>query len=313
MNRKDFIAQVTEIFEYTKDRYQCHNLLRPILEKASYDHELFIDIFKYNLSSEQFLRRNRHYSTLSMEIFENENFTMLINIFPPLPDKNTDITFQSIHHHGSLLLSTVGFMGEGYSSILYKKGFQIDNKSQIAMLEIEEYYENKNHEVKFVDAFQPHVVFYPKSFSATLVVWSENEKRVKDNLKKISVLSKFKKPIGKIIRRLGVENLFGINKIQNFDFYRKDGIYYSLRTRLAYDNSCSNLNFIQNILAFIQAYGFHDTPFLTLLKSNPALPKGADALIQNVIEGHIVADAFCEKHLNIPFVNLHKKDLMDQK
>lgn len=305
------IAEIKQIFETNSDRYKCHELISPILLDLSLDKSFFYDIIKQNLVNPKFISRERHYSTLSMDVFESENFNILINIFPPLPDRNTDITFQSIHHHGSLLLSTVGFFGNGYSSILYKKGFEIDNSSSETKMEIDHYYENKNHDVKFVDAYQPHVVFYPESFSATLVIWSDKETRSKDKFKKISLIAKFKKPLGKLIRKLKMEAIVGINKIENFDFYRENGIYFAMKERKAYDSCCNNSNFLQNIFSFIQSFGFNDFAFLNQLKLNPDFPKSSINLIDKLISDERISDSFCEKHIDIPFVNLKRKDLLD--
>lgn len=304
------IEEIRHIFNSNSDRYICHQLAAPILVELSKDKNFIFEIVKKNLTNKQFLSRPRHYSTLAFDIYETEQFSILINIFPPLPDRSVDTTFQSIHHHGSLLLSTVGFHGSSYSSIIYKKGFTIDKKTQETNLEIEEYYQNKNHEVKFCDAYQPHVVFYPNEFSSTIVLWSDFESRAKDNLKKIPLIARFKKPLGKLIRKLRMEGVVGINKIENFDFYRTNGVYYALKQRLAYDDVCDNTNFLQNIFAFIQSYGFNDISFLSHLKLNPDFPKSSIYLIDKLISGERIPDSFCEKHVDIPFVNLKRKDLL---
>lgn len=307
---EDYIDEIKKIFLENADRYKCHALASPILEELSRNKLIIADIIRKNLLNSDFVNRSRHYSTLAMDVFENNQFTLLVNIFPPLPDRSTDITFQSIHHHGSLLLSTVGFHGNGYSSILYKKGFQIDPKTQETNLEIIEYYQNVNHEVKFCDAYQPHVVFYPNDFSSTLVLWSEKENRPKDNIKALPLISKLKKPLGKLIRNLRMEGVVGINKIENYDFYRSAGKYYALKERKAYDKSCSNENFLQNFFSYVQALGFDDMEFLNNLKLSSHFPNKCHYLIDKLIQNEKIEDDFCEHHLNIPFVNLHKKDLL---
>jgi hypothetical protein len=304
------IVEIKRIFESNSDRYICHELAAPILTDLSMDKAFIFEIFKQNLANKKFLDRERHYSTLALDIIETENFSILINIFPPLPDRTVDTTFQSIHHHGSLLLSTVGFHGSSYSSIMYKKGFEIDKKTNTVNLEIEEYYQNINHQVKFCDAYQPHVVFYPRDFSATIVLWSDFQSRAKDNIKKIPLIARFKKPLGKLIRKLRMEGVVGITRIENFDFYRENGIYYAMKERKAYDSSCDNANYLQNIFAFIQSYGFNDLEFLNSLKLNPDFPKHAIHLIDKLIQGDIISDSFCDKHLDIPFVNLKRKILL---
>ncbi len=191
------------------------------------------------------------------------------------------------------------------------KTFNRFKKSNQVNLEIEEYYQNINHEVKFCDAFQPHVVFYPKDFSATIVLWSDFQTRAKDDIKKIPLIAKFKKPLGKLIRKLRMEGIVGINRIENYDFYRENGLYYAMKERKAYNSSCNNDNYLQNIFAFIQSYGFNDTDFLNQLKTNPNFPASSHYLIDKLIENELISDSFCDKHIDIPFVNLKRKDLLD--
>jgi hypothetical protein len=305
-----YLQKIRKIFEDTSDRYEVHKKCQPLLQEMAQSKDFLQEVYKKNLSDPTFLKKSRHYSTLSMKVFECPEFSMLINIFPPLPDRNTDVTFQSIHHHGSLLLSTVGIMGPGYSSILYKKGFTIDHKTEEAQMQIEKYYQNKTYEIGFVDTYQPHTVFYPSDFSATLVLWSDYKKSQKEALKKIGIINKLKKPLGKIARGLGLSKFIGVNKVEYFDFYTKDQKYYAMKEREAYSEAGSNENFLQNVFCFLQKANFEDVSFLENLKKSSDIPKSIHRFIDDLIQKNTIPDSFYEGHLNVPFVNLHKKDLI---
>jgi hypothetical protein len=305
-----YIEQICDIFEKTENRYDVHTQCQPILSAMAKDRAVLYEIIKQNLVNPAFLSRTRHYSTLSMAVYEHSDFSMVINIFPPLPNRNTDITFQSIHHHGNLLLSTVSFFGPGYSSIVYKKGFEINKDTHETNLEIEKIYENHLYQLEFCDSHQPHVVFYPTDFSSTLVIWSDDKRNLKNTFKKFGFLKKIKPLILKVLKMLRLSAAVGINKIEYFDFYRENGVYYGLKDRLAYDDAGSNYNFLENIFCFLQKFGFDDMDFLKNLKNLEAFPKEAHGLIDDYIAQCEIKDVFYEKHLNVPHVNLHRKDLL---
>ena len=305
------VDELIDIFKNNIDRYQAHEKSKPILEKMSNSTAFLYDIIRSNLLDPFFLIKSRHYSTLSMTIFENSDFSFVVNIFPPLPDRRTDVSFQSIHHHGSLLLSSVAAFGPGYNCILFKKGFTIDYTTCITKMEIDKDYQNQLHQVGFVDSDQPHIVFYPSDFSATFALWSDQKKTSKQVLKKIGFIRRFKKPLLKIAQAIGLDKKLGVNKIAFFDFYPVGKNIIAMKDRDAYNEEGSNDNFLQNIFCFIQKTGFHDIVFLNEVMSNDKTPESAIKFIQMIINGVTINDSFISGHLNVPKVNLIKNDIIN--
>ena len=311
MKENKYIKEITSVFQiHNNDRYECHKIAKDILKRAAADKEFLFEIIRYNLSDPEFVQKKRHYSTLSLPIINTPDFNMVINVFPPLPDRRTDISFQSIHQHGNLLLTTASVFGPGYESIVYKKNYGIDPATFITKMEKEKIYTFKSGEVEFIDAFTPHVVFYPPSISATLALWSNKTKTNSEGLKKLSVLQKFKDPIKKILKFIGLSKSFNINEIIFFDFYPEKGKLYALKERLVYNFIGSNDNFIQNIFHFIQSCGFQDENFLLELQKNDFISPFTKTIIEKFIKKEPIKDDFLKEHLNIPKVNLSKKELL---
>src|ERR1700731_573097 len=121
--KNEWKHEIKAVFKETPERYAAHERCKPILEEMAVSKEFLFDIIRENLSDAKFLARRRTYPTLSLNIVDSSDFTFVVNVFPSLPDKRTNISFQSIHPHGSLLLSTVGAMGPGYQSMIFKKEF----------------------------------------------------------------------------------------------------------------------------------------------------------------------------------------------
>jgi hypothetical protein len=305
------LATIKKIFAETDDRYEVHARCKPILEKLTASPNFLFDVIRQNLNDTAFLAKKRHYSTLSMTISESPEFSFVVNIFPPLPNRQTDISFQSIHHHGSLLLSAVAAFGPGYESIVFKKGYSINFDTAETEMQIEKQYQNQIGKVEFIDAYQPHIVFYPTNFSATYALWCDKTKKnTKEALKKIALVNRIKKPLAKLINRAGLGKHMGLNKAEYFDFYVENGTVKALKDRLEYDRCGDNDNFLRNIFAFIQQTGFNDTAFLTDFLNRPDIDDTAKKYAGMLLAGQTITDAFYEGHLNIPYVNLELEDIL---
>lgn len=308
------INQLEDLFKnYNCNRYLIHEKAVSILEEASKNNEFLFDAIRQNLADPMFLQRNRHYPTLSLPIVESAEFSLVINIFPPLPSRRTDISFQSIHHHGSLLLSTVGVFGPGYSSIVFKKGFVIDEITLITDMIIEKEYQNALSKVEFIDSYQPHIVFYPQNFSATIAFWCDDKPKLKESIKKLKWVNQIKKPARKIVSFLGLSNFFGINKVEFFDFFVEENNIKALKDRLSYDKVGDNENFVQNIFSFIQQTGFKDKIFLENLYSKSEVSDLTKHFIKKILNEEKIIDNFFNGHLDIEKVNIQKSRIIHLK
>jgi hypothetical protein len=306
-----YIQKIANVFKTTPDRYAAHKAIQPIMSEMVQNKEVLQDIIRKNLSDDSFIHKIRHYPTLSMHIYKDENTDINAHIFMPLPDGNTDITFQSIHHHGNLLLTTAATFGVGYESILFKKGFTLDKNTHIAQMEIEKIYQFHQGSVEFVDVFQPHVVFFPKDISITYVVWSNKqaESNAQKSLKQNSLLRKFKKPVKKILHTLGLSQKMGLNVVENYDFYPEGKVIKSLKDRIEFEHG-DNQNFLTNFFHVLQKTGFEDIAFLQKLLQKYPQHIVLKNLIQDFISQKPIPAPFYESHRNVKYVNLHRKDIM---
>jgi hypothetical protein len=307
-----YIDELSVIFSGSKDNGDAHVQAKPILQEMARDREFLFEIIRKNLLDPSYLSRVRHYPTLSLKIAETDRFTLVGNCWLPLPSRETDISFQSIHHHGNLELSTVSAFGSGYSSILFKKGFELESDSGIAHMEIAKDYQNTLYNLEFCESWQPHVVFYPAHFSITYALWASKESRVTDKLKKSPILQRIKTPLKVMLNATGLGKTLGIQKVENFDFHVKDRQIRTLKERVGY-KAGTNKNFIQNVFYMLQEIEFKDGEFLQSLPSRLDL-KIAESIspwITRLQEGTRIRDEFEEAHLQFdPHRNLNRIDVM---
>ena len=311
MTLDEYIQRLRECFlENESDRYAAHTQSREFLLEMARDQRILHEIIKKNLSNLQFLQKTRHYSTLAMTIHEDSEFSVMLNIYPPLPDRRSDTSFQSVHHHGNLILTSVAAFGPGYSSLLFKRGFQIDPDTGQTLMELEKEYQNKLYDVGFVDANQPHIVFYPSDFSGTYALWSDYKKSTKDVAKRLGIVRKLKKPLSKIVTMLGLGRLLGLNTVRYFDFYPDNGKLIAMKEREAYIAEGSNENFLQNIFCFVQKTGFTDDAFIQDLIGKQEVPAEAKHFMRMLLRGETIVDSFFEGHIDVPKVNLRKIEVL---
>ncbi|MBC7947566.1 MAG: hypothetical protein H7Y42_06780 [Chitinophagaceae bacterium] len=306
-----YVKAIASIFKDEKDRYEAHRKAAPVLKEMGADKEVLFDVFRKNLSDPNFINKPRHYPTIAFEIFQDENVGISGNCFMPLPDRSTDLSFQSIHHHGKLLLTTVAAFGPGYESIVFKKGYAINKQEQTANMEIEKQYQFGPGNLEFVDSDQPHVVFFPKEASITFAMWAyARTNATTQTLKNNVLIKKFKEPIRKALKALGLLDKAGVNLVENFDFYPEKKQIRVLKNRINFEEG-SNENFLTNVFYVLQRAGFNDMTFLQSLKQKFPQHNALHGLIDRFVAGTPIKDEFYDFHKNVKYVNLTKQDILN--
>jgi hypothetical protein len=311
MKLDTYVKEIAAIFKNERDRYKAHEKATPVLKAMGADKEVLYDVFRMNLSNEDFIKKSRHYPTIGFDIYKDENIGISGNCFMPLPDRSGDLSFQSIHHHGKLLLTTVAAFGPGYQSILFKKGFEIDVKNQTAHMQIEKDYQFAQGNIEFVDSNQPHVVFFPKDVSITYAMFTyEAVNNTTQKLKNNFIIKRLKEPIRKGLKMFGLLDKAGVNVVENFDFYPENKQIKVLKKRIEFESG-SNENLLTNVFYVLQKTGFKDIDFLTSLKKVYPSNNYLHRLIDKLIKGEEIKDEFYDFHKNVRYVNLSKREILN--
>lgn len=306
-----YTTEIASIFRTEKDRYQAHKLAVPVLKAMGAEREVLFDVFRKSLSDDEFIAKVRHYPTLAFEIYQDKNVGISGNCFMPVPDRRTDLSVVSIHHHGKLLLTTVAAFGPGYHSLLFKRGFSINRDSLITKMEIQKDYQFTEGSIEFVDSDQPHVVFFPEGPSITFAMWSYlDTNSATQLLKNTFIVKKFKEPIRKTLKALGLVDKAGINVVEYLDFYPENGRIKALKNRISF-GSGDNENFLINVFYVLQTAGFNDWDFLNRLKAKHPSNQVLHNLIGKLQNNIPIPDEFYDFHKNVPFVNFSKQEIIE--
>src|ERR1700761_5133188 len=115
-----YTQRIRQAFAQSPSNYEAHQKSRVILEEMARDKTVFHEILKKNMASPDFHLKKRINPVVALEIDTTINYSFIAHCWMPLPDTDTEMTHQSIHHHGNLLLTSIAPIGPGYSSILFK-------------------------------------------------------------------------------------------------------------------------------------------------------------------------------------------------
>lgn len=303
---------IIKIFTDGDDMYENHSKAAPLLQQMAADIHVLHDIIRYSLSQPNFLKTRQTYTTLALSVFETPDVSLVVNIFPSLPNRDTETSFQSVHHHGYMLLTTAAAFGPGYKAITFNKGYEIDHKTGATKMTKAKVYKNTDSKIDFIDANTPHIVFYPSGISATYALWSKKTKKDAGNmLKRIPFVLKFRKQLRKTVEALHLEKAIGIAKVEYYDFYPDNGKLMAMKERIHYDPSAgTNEHFLSNMFHFIQQTGFNDASFLQDLLSRNTTPEASKPFIVKLMNHEEIKDVFIPAFMNIPKVNLSFEQVM---
>lgn len=273
-----------------RDLRAAHLDARYLLSRLAATDAALHEIFTKCLLAPGFLESKRINPVVALPIFETAAYTLVANVWIPRPDGRTDLSHQSIHHHGNLLLTSVSAFGPGYESVIYGK---MNGSSFPGM---EQVFQHERGNLEFVDVRTPHIVFYPARLSVTYALWSREQSSFGRSVTRSAPLRALKPSLKWLSRRLGLKNLLSSNPETNLDFYVEGGKILPVGNRVMYEPG-SNQNFIEAIRFIAAEIGYKDERGLAriLAKARPERPP------VNEFEAH---------HLHLPKVNLLRSEVM---
>lgn len=309
---KYYIKNINDIFKNESNRYKAHEQCKSLLLEMAKNQSILFEIIKQNIEKPDFFQQKRINPVIALDIETNETVSFVAHCWMPLPDKRNDITHQSIHHHGKLLLTSVSAFGSGYESIIFKKNYTTDKKTGITSILVDKQYSNPYLNIEFIDINTPHVVFYPSEFSITYALWTNVEGATSETIKKIGFIKRYKKQLRKMIDFFGVAKLLGLNTNEYLDFYPDKNKIIALKNRVMYPVG-SNKSFLYGFFSLLQQVKYDGIKSLeTALNKNQ---KDNKLVVKDLFEkfntNANISDEFEKQHLNIKYINFEKKILLE--
>lgn len=311
------LKKIIELNNSVIDRHNLHKMVGPILQELGSDKLFWEEIIKQNLSDANFL--NRRWTMYEIPFFygyECDDFYMKVHIFPSLESKQTNILASAIHHHNNYLLTTYAAFGSGYETFLFEKNPITNEVTKEANLKITDHFKQKDRRVHLIDAWEPHAVVNPESFSATLVFWSPDKKRTTDKLRSNPILKYFKTPLRKLIYMFGLDRSVGIAANKTYQWYTQNNKFIGVLeddffapTRAMAGKEVDDYS-AQSIFYFIQNIGFNDFEFIKSLKSNPDVPRYYHKWIDMFLNHEPIPETYAKAEINVPNKTITIEDVL---
>jgi len=306
-----YIEKLTDLFK-NQDYYDAHKEAARYLREMTEDKEILFEIVRRQLSAPHYFGSRYFGPVMGFDVFKNQDFSLGINVFLPGTNKTSVISTQSIHHHGNLLLTVVGGFGKGYESIIFKPDFITDPVTGNVAMEASHIFRNAKGYVSFIDAYWPHVVFFPESLNISYTLWSTNKRKAIHALKKNSFLRRNKALVKKSLMSLGLLNKIGLQTDgSDFDFHPENGVIKHLKKRLDYPPGAID-PFIQNIFHILQEIGFSDAPFWEKTEATltPVQKEDTKKWAAMWLKGERIPCRPDAVDINNPKINFSKEDIL---
>jgi hypothetical protein len=314
-----YIQEIKVLENKFFDRREFHKNVQPVLIKMGNDNDFLKLVIKRNFSDKGYLTHTwSKYNIPFFYVYETDYFILKIHLFPTIENYRNDIAAHCIHHHNNYLLSTNAFFGSGYESMLFSKNPKVDETTKEVKMKVTKHFHQNDWNPSFVDSWEPHVVFAPKSLSATILMWSPDEKKVTDNLRNNPILKSIKTPLRFIISKLGLNKNFGIAAEKTYQFYPNPsgnnfkGIEeneYFAPSRAEKGLHIDDYS-MQMIFSFLQRANLIDEDLLRQMKLDANVPKYYRKWIDKVLVGEAINEVFHPIEINIPQKIYYREDII---
>jgi len=280
MKSENILDNLAKELHNSTNRHITHEKLKNHFEDLCSDKDFIHDAIKKCIKNTSVLSQA---DNLFFYLLISGDVIIAINLFPPIADGAKNITHDNIHHHGWRLLTTGIISGNGYETINFVKKSHEDINDGVVNLKFEQMYKHTQGGTKFVDSYQPHVVFHPETSTATLAMWSAEKPLVNQKIKKyLKNFTSLRNTLSKLAHATGISKSLGLNPVKGIYFHPENGrivetINYSKPT----DGPPEEI--IPCMFKFFQQIGFNDSTFFNEIKktAEPDTKKLCDMLIEN--------------------------------
>jgi hypothetical protein len=307
-----YISELTRIFKETRDKHEAHRQAQNVLQDICGDHGFIAAVLRRHLSKPETLNA-KNYPVVAFDIEFNPYYWLVANCWIPLPGRETHVSTKAIHHHGRLLLTTATVFGPGYEHWLFTKPVMMDPARELFSTQVTERRLHSLHDVALVDAYVPHLPFYPERLTITLALWSSNSPTTwKDRVKRIPLLKKNETVLKRIARRARLAGKLDLNIVEYFDFYPTDQGFRGMKERVEYERG-PNEDHLQSLFHILQQTGNENLAPLVERHAEGvgavANPQAVRRLLRALQSGRPIDGRLSECHFGVPHTTFSGQDI----
>lgn len=306
-----YVDNLVRCFAATDDKRLAHQRSEAILQQMADDPAVLREAFRRHVTSEDGLSR-RHYPVVSVMLASTPHFELVANCWIPLPDGNTDVTTKAIHHHGTMLLTTVTAYGPGYEHWTFSEPELVDPERDLFSMRTLEHGAHGLGHAAFVDARIAHVPLYTSGLTITLALWSSSEPTSwKDRVKRVPVVRRNTARLRDVAVRTGMTKALDIKVVQYFDFYPSADGFVGMKDRREFPLG-PNVDYLASLFHVLQDTGNDSlAPVIENVAGRRRItdPATLRRLLADLRAGETIAPRLSEGHTGVPFANFTRADI----
>jgi len=313
-----YIKEILSLEKQYHDRREFHHHAEKTIQAMGADDEFLKMVIKRNFEDSGYHSQKWSlYNIPFFYIYETADFNLKIHFFPTMKNYVKGTAAHCIHHHNNYILTTTAIFGSGYETMLFDKQVNMDPSTLQTTLKLSKQFTQVDFPVHTVDAWQPHLVYNPQLFSATLQLWTPDEKRATDNLRTNPILKAIKTPLRQLIYALGMERTFGIAAKKTYQWYPDGNHFKAIEedeyfepTRKTIGEEVNKYS-MQTVFYFIQKRNLMDEDLFNKLKNDSTTPHYYLPFIDNILKGETIPETFCKETINIPQKTYNMQDVLN--
>lgn len=308
------IRGLRETFSSTTDRYRAHERSRRVLADLAAVPDLLPQLLQHHLAAPGSLNLT-HFPMPGIEVVRDHAFTLAAHVwFGGLPQLAAGRSMTCVHHHGTLLLTTLAVRGPGCEvwSLSRPREGALDGRYTMDCLSRTR---NTVGAFAFTDAGYAHIVFPPEALSLTLALWSRAAASpFLDALRQNTILRRNKGLLLRAIRSVRLSKPLQVNEVVNFDFLPSPAGFQACQTRLQYERS-TNADYLRNLFHLV--YAAQDPDCVAAVQrrldtdgddvTDPTLCR---ALLASLELGDHMPVVVAEIHKFVPGLNITRPELL---
>lgn len=290
-----YVTELQKIFRRVPTKHMAHEQSRGVLLDMAADRECLRAAIAAELMRPGGLN-TRHYPSVGFPIEHNPYFGLVVNCFLPLLSGETDVTTNSIHHHGHMLLTTVTTFGPGYEHWRFTTPKSIDATRELFSIAFVDRETHRPGHVAFVDEFTPHAVLYPPSLTVTLALWSSrHEVSWRDHIKRVPAIEARSAQLLRMAKRFGLVQALRVNARSYFDYYPVQDGFRGMRDRIQFERG-PNEDYLYTLFHILQQTGNEDLAPDEQRRASLAIdnPRLVDQLVRDLQRGTPIGHRFSE-------------------
>jgi hypothetical protein len=296
----------------TPDKRAAHSQAAPILQAIVDDPATLTWALRSRVNSSRDSLCAGHYPVLDLPIDSNPWFGLVMNCWLALPDCATNVTTKAIHHHGTMLLTTVTAFGPGYEHWTFTTPERVDDESELFTMRVINTEAHTLQHTAFVDSYIAHVPMFVPSLSITLALWSNSQPTTwLDHVKRIPVLERNTAKLRGVATRAGLAKQLALKNVSYFDFYPSDGAFTGMKNRREFPLG-PNDDFLYSLFHIVQQTNNHSLAnFLVESGSRQRLPNRDtfNTLIARLQRDDIIDARLSTSHYGVENANFTVEDI----